>query len=120
MSLTATERRSVQDAIDLLTGLLVEGSVPVAAPPRFEQIRDRDLRERGWKFLKAIDEAGGSVSPKEISAFARANGLDPRGVNGYYHPQGCLRRAEDRRELTEVGREEIRRGDIEFGAAPTS
>src|SRR6185436_19415022 len=37
---------------------------------------------RAWKFLDAVERAGGKLLLEEISIIARKNGYDSRGVNG--------------------------------------
>lgn len=122
MSLTPSERQTVQDAIDLLSRLLPAADaaplppvapslsdVPVGSPKWFQEY------ERSWKFLNAVAEAGGSLLPKELSVIATENGYDPRSINGYYRGKGCLTRAGDLRELTDVGREFIEQWSHVFG-----
>lgn len=122
MSLTVAERETVQEAIDLLSGLLpASGRAPdTSNEPSPSNSRSRSPKweeemERCWTFLNAVDQAGGSLLPKEISVIARDNGYDPRAINGFYRGEGCLRRDGDRRELTDVGRDFIEQWRDRYG-----
>lgn len=122
MSLTPTEIKTVQDAMHLLSGLLpMAGSgpdttgAPSPSPAPSRSLKWEEEMMRCWRFLRAVDKAGGSLLPKEISVIARASGYDPRAINGYYRGDGCLRRAGNRRELTDVGRALIAEAKAHFG-----
>jgi hypothetical protein len=72
---------------------------------------------RSWKFLKAFEDAGGSLSPKEVSLTALRTGYSsPAATNGYYRGDGAaLRRNGDRRELTDAGYAYLREWEGYFG-----
>lgn len=49
------------------------------------------------------------VQRKEMAGIARATGMDPRGLAGYYTPASrLLRKKGDARWITDVGRKRLR------------
>jgi hypothetical protein len=89
-----------------------DDGLPAVAAPAPQWIAEY---RRSWKFLKALDEAGGRVTAQQISLIAGRNGYDPRGLGGFYTGDASLRRDGDYRELTEAGRRYIRQWEPEFG-----
>ena len=77
---------------------------------------ETDLR-RQWEFLHGLEVAGGSVSAPELSKLGRESGYrSGRALNGFYRGHSALlRKSEDRRELTDQGREFVRRYERLFG-----
>ena len=65
-----------------------------------------DTELRALKFLKAFyDAPGRALTAAQTSAAAKAAGYDPRGTAGFYVGNGCLKRVDESRVLTQVGRE---------------
>jgi hypothetical protein len=88
------------------------GMAGIRAMPEPKWIADY---RRSWKFLKAVDEAGGDLTPEEMSKVARDNGYHPSTLGGFYNGDGALRAEGDRRVLTEAGRRYLKRYGPEFG-----
>ena len=114
-----TLERILTLGIEFVRSLETEGAAssgaPAAPSPAPEAQWVWEYR-RAWKFLKAVEDAGGNVSPTELSRLARENGYDPRGLGGYYTGDNAsLRHDGDRRLLTAAGRRYIERWKDEFG-----
>jgi hypothetical protein len=70
-----------------------------------------------WGFLKAVEDAGGRLLPKQLSVIAQDHGYEPRGLGGFYTGNGALRRDGEYRELTDFGTRFIRQWEDEFGGS---
>lgn len=70
---------------------------------------------------KINDEQGRGVLRREMADIARAAGMDPRGMAGYYTSAAqLLKKKEDGRWLTETGRQRLQKLLTRFGTPPAA